>query len=187
MTATVEIFGRELKVDKTLEDYVQSRSEKLDRYMDGVEGVRVELAFRKGARAADDRYKAQITIRGKKFVLRAEERTDQVTSAFDAALDKIQRQMERYKGKHYSGKAKARLTEQEMVEAETERAQEPVAQIARTKKFMLHPMDVAEAVDQMELVGHEQFFVFYNMDAACVSVLYKRGDGSYGLINTELA
>jgi putative sigma-54 modulation protein len=187
MTAAVEIFGRELKVDKTLEDYVQSRAAKLDRYLDGVEGVRVELAYKKGARAADDRFKAQITLRGKKFVLRAEERTDQVNSAFDAALDKIQRQMERYKGKHYVGKARAKLTEQEMVEAETAAEAEPVAQVVRTKKFMLLPMDVAEAVQQMELVGHEQFFVFYNMDAGCVSVLYKRGDGNYGLINTEMA
>jgi putative sigma-54 modulation protein len=187
MTAAVEIFGRELNVDRTLEVYVQSRAEKLDRYMDGVEGVRVELAYKKGAKAADDRYKAQITLRGKKFVLRAEERTDQVSTAFDAALDKIQRQMERYKGKHFSGKAKAKETQQELVEAETVVADEPAALIARTKKFMLYPMDVAEAVEQMELVGHEQFFVFFNMDAGCVSVLYKRGDGSYGLIDTEIA
>jgi|SRR3989304_2694989 len=187
MTAAVEIFGRELTVDSTLEDYVQSRAEKLDRYIDGVEGVRVELAYRKGAKAADDRYKAQITLRGKKFVLRAEERTDQVSTAFDAALDKIQRQMERYKGKHFSGKAKAKQTQQEMAEVETVFVDEPGPLIARTKKFMLHPMDVAEAVDQMELVGHEQFFVFFNMDAGCVSVLYKRGDGSYGLIDTEIA
>jgi putative sigma-54 modulation protein len=48
-------------------------------------------------------------------------------------------------------------------------------------------MVVAEAVEQMALVGHEQFFVFFNMDAGCVSVLYKRGDGSYGLIDTEIA
>jgi len=187
MSATVEILGRELKVDKTLEDYVQTRAAKLDRYIDGVEGVRVELAYKKGAREADDRYKAQITLRGKKFVLRAEERTDQVTSAFDSALDKIQRQMERYKGKHYQGKAKARLTEQEVVEAEAVMEDDRAAQIARTKKFILHPMVAAEAVEQMELVGHEQFFIFYNMDAGCVSVLYKRGDGSYGLIDTEIA
>ena len=126
-------------------------------------------------------------MRGKKFVLRAEERTDQVSTAFDAALDKIQRQMERYKGKHFSGKAKAKQTQQEMAEVETVFVDEPGPLIARTKKFMLHPMDVAEAVDQMELVGHEQFFVFFNMDAGCVSVLYKRGDGSYGLIDTEIA
>src|SRR3972149_11739206 len=132
MSATVEILGRELKVDKTLEDYVQTRAAKLDRYIDGVEGVRVELAYRKGAKAADDRYKAQITLRGKKFVLRAEERTDQVSTAFDAALDKIQRQMERYKGKHFSGKAKAKETQQELVEPEIVGADEPAALIART-------------------------------------------------------
>lgn len=187
MATNVEIFGRDMKVDKTLEDYVQKRAEKLDRYLDGVEGVRVELGYKKGARAADDRYKAQITLRGKKFVLRAEERTDQVSSAFDAALDKIQRQMERYKGKHYQTKIKAKLTQQEIVEAEAAATQAPAVEIARTKKFLLQPMNVAEAVEQMDLVGHEQFYIFYNMDAGCVSVLYKRNNGSYGLINTEIA
>ncbi|MEX2143389.1 MAG: ribosome-associated translation inhibitor RaiA [Anaerolineales bacterium] len=187
MATSVEIFGREMQVDKTLEDYVQSRAEKLDRYLDGVETVRVELGYKKGAKSADDRYKAQITLRGKKFVLRAEERTDQVSSAFDAALDKIQRQMERYKGKHYQNKIKAAPTTQEIIEAETSLAERPVEKIGRTKKFLLLPMNAAEAVEQMALLGHEQFFIFYNMDEACVSVLYKRGDGNYGLINTELA
>jgi putative sigma-54 modulation protein len=188
MTTNVEIFGRDLKVDKTLEEYVQSRAEKLDRYLDGVESVRVELGYKKGAKAADDRFKAQITLRGKRFVLRAEERTDQVSSAFDVALEKIQRQMERYKGKHYQNtKAKVKLTPQEIAETETVLGEAPAAQIARTKKFMLQPMNSAEAVEQMDLLGHERFFIFYNMDEACVSVLYKRGDGNYGLINTELA
>ena len=48
-------------------------------------------------------------------------------------------------------------------------------------------MDEAEAIEQMKLLGHENFFVFYNMDASCVSVMYQRGDGSYGLIDTEIA
>lgn len=187
MATNVEIFSRELTVDKTLEDYVQKRAANLDRYLDGVDGVRVELAYKKGAREATDRYKAQITLRGKNFVLRAEERTDQMTTAFDAALDKIQRQMERYKGKHYQSQVKVELAEQERIEAEEGLADEPGDLIARRKKLLLHPMTVMEAVDQMELVGHNEFFVFYNMDAGCTSVLYRRGDGNYGLIDTELA
>jgi putative sigma-54 modulation protein len=121
-------------------------------------------------------------------VLRAEEQTDQVQSAFDAVLDKIQRQMERYKGKHYRNKTNAAaLSEQELIEADAAEDDEVALPIARTKKFMLYPMSAAEAMEQMRLLGHEQFFVFYNMDAACVSVLYRRGDESFGLIDTELA
>jgi putative sigma-54 modulation protein len=188
MTAPVEIFGREMKVDSDLQDYVLKKASKLDRYMDGVEEARVDLSYRKAARAADDRYKAQITLRGKGFVLRSEERTDQVHSAFDAALDKMQRQLERYKGKHYRGKGNAAsLSKQEMAEVAVIEEDQPADEIARRKKFVLLPMDVTEAIEQMRLLGHEEFFVFYNMDASCVSVLYKRGDGTYGLIDTEMA
>ncbi|MEX1247324.1 MAG: ribosome-associated translation inhibitor RaiA [Anaerolineales bacterium] len=188
MVAKVEIFGREVKIDQLLNDYVEKKAEKLDRYMDGVETVRVDLVYRKAKRAADDRYKVQITLKGKGFVLRSEERTDQVHSAFDAALDKIQRQMERYKGKHFESKAKKLdRSEGELAELEAVYAQEPPAEIARRKRFVLYPMNAAEAVEQMKQVGHDQFFIFYNMDAGCVSVLYKRGDGNYGLIDTEIA
>ncbi|MEX2161916.1 MAG: ribosome-associated translation inhibitor RaiA [Anaerolineales bacterium] len=188
MAAKVEIFGREMKIDAALNDYVEKKASKLDRYVEGVEGVRVDLAYRKAKRSADDRYKVQITLHGKGFVLRAEERTDQVHSAFDAAVDKIQRQMERYKGKRYQSQAKNEdQSLNELAELESVYVEEPPAEIARRKRFVLYPMTAVEAVEQMKLVGHEQFFIFYNMDAGCVSVLYKRSDGDYGLIDTELA
>jgi putative sigma-54 modulation protein len=187
MAAKVEIYAHELTVDEALREYVTAKTERLERYMDEVDEARVDLRFRRATRAAQDRFKAQITLRGKGFVLRAEEQTDQVQSAFDAVLDKIQRQIERYKGKHYRNKTNAAaLSEQELIEADAAE-QEDALPITRTKKFMLYPMSAAEAMEQMRLLGHEQFFVFYNMDAACVSVLYRRGDESFGLIDTELA
>lgn len=188
MPIPVEILGREMKVDASLEDYVSKKASRLDRYMDGVEEARIDLSFRKATRSAEDRFKAQITLLGKGFVLRAEERAPQVHAAFDTALDKIQRQMERYKGKRSRGKeAAAVLNEQEMAEIEAAYREEPAPQIDRRKKFLLQPMNAQEAIEQMNLLGHEEFFVFYNMEAGCVSVLYKRGDNSYGLIDTELA
>ncbi|MCW5875789.1 MAG: ribosome-associated translation inhibitor RaiA [Anaerolineales bacterium] len=187
MAATVEISGRDLKVDKTLEDYVSKRAKKLDRYLPAVEEVKVDLAHHKSAKAAQDRYKAQITLRGTTFVLRAEERAEQINTAFDTALEKIQRQMERYKGKHFSSKGNQAVpTDQELAELDAEE-DEGLEEIARRKRFLLHPMTPAEALEQMRLLGHDSFFVFYNMEANGVSVLYQRGDGRYGLIDTEIA
>ncbi len=184
----VEVFGREMKVEDALRDYVSKRASKLDRFMDTIDEARVDLIYRKAARAADERYKAQITLRGTGFALRSEERGEQAQTAFDEALDRIERQIERYKGKHSLGKRDTATMQDEaaaaLLQADEE---EPVAIVARRKKFMLHPMDVDEAMEQMSLLGHENFFVFYNMDAGGVSVLYRRGDGSYGLIDTELA
>jgi len=184
----VEVFGREMKVDDALHDYIKQRASKLDRFMETIGEARVDLIYRKSARAAQDRYKAQITLHGTGFALRAEERADQAQTAFDAALERIQRQIERYKGKHSLSKGETAKISEETNEAltSTEREERP-AEIVRRKKFLLRPMDVKEAIDQMSLLGHENFFIFYNMEAGCVSVLYVRGDDSYGLIDTELA
>lgn len=184
----VQVFGREMKVEDSLRDYVSKRASKLDRFMETINEARVDLIYRKGARAAAERYKAQITLRGHGFALRSEERGDQAQTAFDEALDRIERQIERYKSKHSLSKRDTATMPDEAAGAlSLTDEEEPVATIARRKKFMLHPMGVAEAMEQMSLLGHETFFVFYNMDAAGVSVLYRRGDGSYGLIDTELA
>ena len=58
--------------------------------------------------------------------------------------------------------------------------------IARRKKFSLVPMDELEAIEQMNLLGHEDFFIFYNIGNNAVNVLYKRRDGTYGIIEPEL-
>lgn len=183
----VEIFGHDLKVDPALQEYVESRATKLDRYIT-LEDARVDLSHRASAREASDRYKAQITLRGKKFVLRSEHKSDQIQPAFDAALERIQRQIERYKGKHYRGKGDGEsLSDAAADEVAALYEEEPEAEIARRKKFLLHPMGEAEAIEQMRLLGHQNFFVFYNMEAGGVSVVYRRGDGNFGLIDTELA
>jgi putative sigma-54 modulation protein len=180
----VEIFNHEMKATPSLEDYINKKVSKLDRYINSLEAARVDLTYHKALKDADDRAKAQITLRGKGFVLRAEESTDQPHSAFDQALEKIQRQIERYRGKHYPVRGNDRQQEEEFLEQPQE---ERPAVIGRRKKFLLQPMDEIEAIEQMRLVGHENFFVFYNMSASCVSVLYKRQNNTYGLINTEMA
>jgi putative sigma-54 modulation protein len=184
----VEIFNHDMKATPTLEDYITKKVSNLDKYINSLEAARVDVAYRKALKDAGDRAKVQITLRGKGFVLRAEEQTDQPHSAFDLALEKLERQIERYRGKHYPAKgdqrAKSFESEEEVIAAYQEEAPAP---ILRRKKFQLLPMDEAEAMEQMRLLGHENFFVFYNMDAGCVSVLYKRGDNGFGVIDTELA
>ncbi|MFN2146050.1 MAG: sigma 54 modulation/S30EA ribosomal C-terminal domain-containing protein, partial [Anaerolineales bacterium] len=82
------------------------------------------------------------------------------------------------------GEAAMEMIEEEMA-AEFEVEVEP--EIARRKKFILYPMDEYEAVEQMKLLGHENFFIFFNMETNSVNVLYTRRDGTYGLIETEMA
>lgn len=187
MTLEVQVFGRNLEVTDRIYEYATKKVSKLDRYMNGIEEARVDLAFVKSARSASDRQVAQITLRGKGFILRAEERADDIFAALDAALDKMKSQVERYKGKRYRGRGDGRSTaevatlpEEEVVEEETP------SPIVRRKRFVLTPMDEMEAIEQMSLLGHEQFFVFYNARTHAVNVLYRRRDGDYGLIETEI-
>lgn len=184
----VHVFGRDMDVSDNLEEYVSRKTNKLDRFINDIQEAQVDLRHTKTAREAQDRYAAQITIRGKGYTLRAEERTDDIRSAFDAALEKMQRQIKRYKGKHYRGKGDGTsLAEEALAMMEMAGGEEESPEIVRRKKFFLKPMDEGEAIEQMKLLGHEDFFVFYNINTNAVNVLYRRRDNTYGLIDTEIA
>ena len=187
MTVEVDIFSRNMEVTDHIKDYVGKRVSKLDRYLGGIDEARVDLAYVKSARSASDRQVAQITIRGRGFILRSEERGDDIFTAFDTALDKMQRRIERYKGKRNHGRGDGRSTADvapmPVVEEETE---EELHEIVRRKRFPLVPMDENEALEQMSLLGHESFFVFYNANTSKVNILYRRRDGTYGLIEPEV-
>jgi len=100
-------------------------------------------------------------------------------------MDKIERQIERYKGKKYRSKSGA-IPAAELLAAKEEPVLQEEPLIARRKKFRLVPMDELEAIEQMNLLGHEDFFIFFNADANSINVLYKRRDGTYGLIEPEI-
>jgi putative sigma-54 modulation protein len=148
----------------------------------------VELTHLKTARNAVDRNVAQITVRGKGFILRTEERADETHAAFDAALDKMQRQIDRYKGKHAHGRGDGRSAAEvvELDELPVDETGELLPLIGRRKKFVLLPMNEDEAVEQMRLLGHDNFFIFYNANANKINVLYRRRNGTYGLIEPEI-
>ena len=185
MTAKVEIFARNMDVTDRIKDYVTKKASKLDWYLSEIEQVKVDLAFIKSARSARDRYVAQLTARGRRALLRTEERASDITPAFDAAIDKMQRQMERYKGKRYRGRAGARLVAE--AAAISPEGEVSTSVIARRKSFDLIPMQEAEALEQMKLLGHDNFFVFFNIETDSISVLYRRRDGTYGLIEPRVS
>ena len=187
MTIEVEIYGRSMEITDRIQDYVTKKTSKLDRYLPGIEEARVDLAYVKSARSAADRQVAQITVRGKGFILRSEERADDIFSALDVALDKMQRQIARYKGKHHRGRGDGKSAA-DFVEPfeEEEESGELGPVIVRRKRFLLSPMDELEAIEQMSLLGHENFFIFFNANTNAINVLYSRRDGTYGLIEPEI-
>jgi putative sigma-54 modulation protein len=184
MTLNVEIFTRNMEIDEAIRDYVSKRAARLDRYLPELDTARLDLAYLKSARSANDRYVAQITVRGGRALLRTEERADNIRSAFDSALEKLERQIDRYKGKHRRGRGDGRSAAEVVPVPQEEVEETPV--IARRKTFSLIPMNEAEALEQMKLLGHDNFFIFYNVETNAINVLYRRRDGTSGLIEPTI-
>lgn len=184
MTQKIETVARNMRLTDNTRDYVEKKVAKLERYLQEIEEVRIELSHLKSARSALDRQVAQITVHGKGFILRSEERADDIHAAFDTALDKIQRQIDRYKGKHYRGRGDGRSAAEVVEEEElpVDETGELLPLIGRRKKFIVLPMTEDEAVEQMRLLGHDNFFVFFNAEQNSIQVLYRRRNGTYGLI-----
>ncbi len=177
----VTIHGRNLEITPRLKQYVERKVSRLDRYLNDIGQVRVDLAV-ENTRSAADSQVAQFTVRSKRAILRAEERTDDIFASIDAVMDKLHRQIERYKGKRYQRTRGAEMTLESGFE-ETE--EEPQGEIVRVKRFEVWPMTPEEAIEQMELLGHD-FFLFYNADEATINLVYRRQDGNYGLLQPIL-
>ena len=186
MPNKVEVQTRHIRLTEHIEEYVSKKAGNLEHYLPAIDEARVELSHHQAARDAKDRNVAQITIFGKGFTLRSEERADEALAAFDMALDNIPRQIERYKGKKHHGRGDGRSAAEVAESIIDEETGELSPLFAKRKKFMLYPMSEDEALVQMRNLGHDNFFVFYNAETSKINVLYRRRNGSYGLIEPEL-
>jgi putative sigma-54 modulation protein len=192
----IVVRGRNVSVTERMQEYVEKKVGKLERYLPIIDEARMELS-QEETRSAQHRMIAQLTVRSRGKVLRAEERDQDLFAAIDLVAEKMQRQITRFKDRLYSrgqvrGAETVRVSEaaeavaEAEVEAVAEAEVEPVGSIVRTKTFPVTPMNPEEAIEQMELLGHD-FFVFYNSDVDGINVLYRRRSGDYGLLQPELA
>lgn len=186
MSPELNIQARNMEVTDRINDYIEKKADKLDKFLPAIEEARIELEYEKSARSAADRHIAQITVRGKNILLRSEERAEDIFAAFDEALDKMQRQIDRYKGKRYRGRGDGRSAAEVVPVPEFEIEDDEELIISRRKKFTLYPMNELEAIEQMQLLGHDNFFIFFDADANSIKVLYRRRNGTYGLIEPEV-
>jgi len=184
---SVEISIRGMAIGDKFDKLIRTKAGKLERYIHGIQKVSIDLQHNKSARDANDRYKAQITVLGNRFVLRSEERNAEIRSAFDSEIGKMQSLISKYKGKQLNRKGDgSSLTDVDVKEMESKYVEEIIPEIVRRKKFLLLPMDENEALEQMKLIDHEDFFLFFNADTNTMNVLYKRKDGHYGLIEGQI-
>ena len=178
------IKGKNVEVTERLHDYVHQKIGRLDRYLPTISEAWVELSV-EGTKAAQDRQVCQVTVRSNGMILRAEERSEDMFHSIDTVLDKMYRQIARYKGKRQNRwRGTGAPVEPLPVEMEDELEEEPT-RIVRFKRFPMTPMNPEEAIEQMELLGHD-FHIFFNSSVDAMNVLYRRRDGNYGLLQPEL-
>ncbi|HEY76001.1 MAG TPA: ribosome-associated translation inhibitor RaiA [Thermoflexia bacterium] len=175
----IQLNARNLEITPRLQEYVEKKVSRLGRYLPGLAEVRVDLAV-ENTRSSDQRQVAQLTAWVGGTVLRAEERAGDLFAAIDVAVDKMRRQISRYKERRQDRWQRAGEEAAAPVPEEEEGGR-----LVRIKRFDMAPMTPEEAIEQMELLGH-QFFVFLNVDEGEINVVYRRRDGNYGLIMPQV-
>lgn len=168
------VRGEKIEVTDSLRDYVINKLDRMVKYFDEPDKVNVKVIFSVRGREQ----KVEITINNKKFDLRAEVSHSDLYAAIDLAIDKLESQMRKYKSKLMSKSRIEIVYDDEVVD------DEPLTDVVKRKKVYLKPMDEEEAILQMEFLGHT-FFIYRDINSEKVNVLYKRFDGTYGVIETN--
>ncbi|MDQ8734013.1 ribosome hibernation-promoting factor, HPF/YfiA family [Paenibacillus sp. LHD-38] len=174
------IRGQHFQVTDALRDYVEKKLSRLDKYFEApiTSDINATLSVTKG------RHAVEVTIPLTGVMLRAEEKSEDMYASIDLVADKLERQIRKHKTKvnrKFRQGSGVRALFKEEGSAVGVLEEEDDLELVRTKRFALKPMDVEEAILQMNMVGHN-FFVFSNVDNKEISVVYKRSDGKYGLI-----
>ena len=181
------VKSRNAKVSERQRAHIEEKMNKLARYLDQISKMTIEIAEEQ-RRTEGVVHRVQATLVGEHgILLRSEQRASELYAAVDEVADTLQRQIKRYKEKHWR-RGKLRRQAGEIVEVAPEVSngaaavvEEQRPRIMRTKEFEVKPMFSDEAVEQMELLGHN-FFVFRDAETSRINVLYRREDGNYGLI-----
>lgn len=187
----VQIKSHQLKLTPAIEDHVRMRVERLDRVPEHVTEAKFELRH-DPHHDVDHRYTAQFTIRTPRNVLRAETTNADAYVAIDQVTDRMERQIRRYHDRKVNRdhSRQASLGQLAAVQADIAaveiQQEEAIAEsIARTKQFIVHPMSANDAVEQMELLGHD-FYLFRDEDTRDLRVVYRRRDGLFGVLQPLL-
>jgi putative sigma-54 modulation protein len=177
----LQVKGKNVEVTDSIRQYAEEKLGKLERQLADPTRVELELAVERNPSISAN-HVAEATIWTKGPVLRAREASADHKASIDQLVDKLERQVKRYREKrrrHRGAQPPAEAVPEDAIPVDGE------PRIVKSKRFPVKPMSPEEAVLQLELVGHD-FFVFQNGETMDVNVVYRRRDGSYGLIEPQL-
>lgn len=173
------IRGKNMDVTPAIKSYIEEKIGRLDKYLESPSDISASIVIKVRGKEQI----IEVTIPINKIILRGEESHNDLYAAIDLVSDKMERQIRKNKTKLKKRKEKNELVDFNY-EFEVSNDEEVEEAIVKRKFVEMKPMNEEEALLQMDLLGHE-FFVFKNTDEECVSVLYKRKDGNYGIIDTK--
>ncbi|MGL4774483.1 MAG: ribosome hibernation-promoting factor, HPF/YfiA family [Clostridium sp.] len=174
----VTVMAKNIELTPALKEMVEKKISKLERYFEPRVEARAMLSVQK------NRQIVEVTIPFNGVILRVEEATEDMYKSIDLVEDKIERQIRKQRTK--LSRKKHHGLKMEALEGIAYKEHENIddGKVVKTKTFSVKPMSVDEAILQLELLGHN-FFVYQDADTNNVSVMYKRKDGDYGLLEPE--
>ncbi|MFC1968663.1 ribosome hibernation-promoting factor, HPF/YfiA family [Chloroflexota bacterium] len=178
----VQITSKNIDISPEVRSRIEHKLGKLNRHLPKITACRVELVGAK-TKSPQQRFVAQVTLDANGTLLRGEERGEDLSIVIDKVTDIIDRQIKRYRGKRYRkprGSSLIRGKSEKLVKGESLRNK-----VVKVKRFPIKLMPVDEAIEQMELLGHD-FFLFHNEENQEFNLLYRREDGNYSIIEPEL-
>lgn len=173
----ISLRGDKVTITKAMEEYATEKLSKLNKYIEKPESVKATIIVK----VNKDLHKVEVTMPLKSLILRAEEEREDFYAAMDVVLDKLERQIRKNKTRLSSKKMKDK---KEFVYTYIEDVEETDEKVVKRKKIEVKPMDEEEAILQMELLGH-QFYLYKDIETNQPTVVYKRKDGNYGVIEAE--
>lgn len=175
------IRGENLEVTEALRDYVVSKLEKIEKYFQADQELdaRVNLKVYREKTA-----KVEVTIPLGSITLRAEDVSQDMYGSIDLVTDKIERQIRKNKTKIERKNRNKKSTSQLFTDAVIEEVEAAPAKVVRSKQIDLKPMDLEEALLQMDLLGHD-FFIYTDVEDNTTNVLYRREDGDVGFLEVR--
>ncbi len=185
----IKIHGSSLGITDDIQSYVDKKFNRLSRHLPQMLDATAEIK-RTSSRSGDDRFVVQLTLMVKGQVLRAQRRGSTVSEAVDTAVDVMDRQIRRYKGRRYRSKQERKslrdLPDGLVQEPDEElpppgEMEDMPIKVVRRKRFPMIGMTVDDAIAEMELLNHN-FYLFRSVETGSHSVVYRREDGDYGLI-----
>ena len=176
----LNIRGDKVTITQAMKAYITEKLSKLDKYFENPDEITANVLVRiKGLEQI-----IEVTALTKRFTLRAEESNEDFYAAVDLVVSKLERQIRKNKDRLNNKYKNIEKLEFNFNYEDEEEPEENEGTIVKRKNISMKPMDEEEAMLQIELLNHD-FFVFKNIDEECVSVLYKRKDNNYGIINMK--